>query len=513
MTEPRRWSDPESPESARVKHLLTELDAAPPPGAQARVWRAMGTPKAAARSRAWLLVGAPALAAVAFALFPRADRPEASLVLTRGEVAIEGSASAAPTPGQALPAGASIKTRHDGRATFNLAKAAIAVAPLSEAELVSTPSGLSIALVTGSVEITVPRDAERALSILGGAFRVELPREAEAEIVRDSSDHLLVRVHAGEVSVMTPNGSTTVRGQESRRFGPPEPTAAQEAPSPSPSPAEPELAAAESAPSEAPAPLAESVPTPRAIHRKNKAPRPAMTKAETPAAPAPLVQAPPAPAPAPTPAPVVSVTPDIPPSASPRAAPAAPAFDEDAVYHAARSANDRERAIALFDEVRAHHGALAEIASGQAAMLMMRAERYADAAARYETMLRSFPTGTLAQEARLGLIECHIRLSDLPRAQRELERFLADFPASERSSDLRFVRAEIARRSDRCGEAIPDYRAASNGNNADDAGYFMAWCLLKSSASDGRLALERYLQAFPRGKHAAAARDRLSKKD
>jgi hypothetical protein len=180
--------------------------------------------------------------------------------------------------------------------------------------------------------------------------------------------------------------------------------------------------------------------------------------------------------------------------------------DWAALYREARSERDPARALPMFERIARSESAFAEVSAFQAARIEMRAGRCEPAIDRFKPLIG----GTFDVEARLDVIECQLALGDLVAAQRSLENFLAVHPNNERHADLRFLRAELMRKRDRCGEAIGDYESAETSRHADDALYFGAWCKLQSGRTeDGVAALRRYLERFPAGRHAAEARKKL----
>jgi TolA-binding protein len=186
--------------------------------------------------------------------------------------------------------------------------------------------------------------------------------------------------------------------------------------------------------------------------------------------------------------------------------------EEARLYSEAGKERDPARAVALFDEVARRGGPSANTAAYQAARLVMESGRLAEARARWTILIDRNPGAALDQEARLSLLECELRTDALAAARTELERFLAAYPKSERQPELRFLRAEILRRSGRCADALPDYRAAASSRRADDALYFEAWCTIELGDRDAaRRALESYLSRFPRGTHRGDAERGLEK--
>lgn len=557
-----------SPDSEAGK-LLRGFDPAPPPHAQARVWRRLAEREQGQR-RPWkAAMGLCALAAglgLFYVSVPKATAP-ARVIAARGAVEL----SVLPGSEGRLQPGTKITVGRGGELRMTVGGASAQLLPLSEATVVAIQEIPALELSAGAIEVLVPAEETQSLMVIAGRARLEIPRGAAALIERTGAEALAVAVRQGSVVVSGDGSRTVVEAGETRRFGGSgaagasaslaptaeparaavelaaapavePPVAAEPAPRADPA-AEPAVAprherpepsvhrasrgrqtrrpteagGSSAAPSSMPVPTREAAtPTREAVTPTREAATPtreAVTLTHEAATTAPTTREKPlTPPPGSEPA-TASPTPEI-PRPSPRVeAPAAPSFDEAAVYRRARTSKALPEALRLYDEVRDHRGPLAEVAAHQAANLLLRSERYAEAAARLEQALALFPLGALAQDGRLSLIECRIRQSDLGRAKQDLDRFLADYPGSERSPDLRFVRAEIARRSERCEAAVPDYKAAAGGRNADDAAYFLAWCAMQTSEAEGRAALDAYLSQFPRGKHAAQARARLSKKE
>jgi TolA-binding protein len=204
------------------------------------------------------------------------------------------------------------------------------------------------------------------------------------------------------------------------------------------------------------------------------------------------------------------------PSATPElvepepAAETAPVAEGDKYVEAVGS-EDTERAITLFDELVASGGPRAELAAYQAARLS-RSRDLNEAVQRYEHLLSTHPSGVFGQEARLDVIECAMQLGKWDKASYHIDVFLDAYPGSERTAEVHFLRAEVARRGHDCAAAIPDYDAAlSSPRRVGDAMFFKAWCLLSHEKADEALPyLERYLERFPTGRHATEARKRVT---
>ena len=180
-------------------------------------------------------------------------------------------------------------------------------------------------------------------------------------------------------------------------------------------------------------------------------------------------------------------------------------------YQAAVGARDPKGAIAQLDLLAKSDGAYAEIAGHRAARIALSLSRWSEAAERYQALRAKHPRGSYDREARIGLIEARVRGGDVGGARREADAFVVAYPKSERSSELQFLRAEIARQSGQCGEAVDMYASAERSRRRGDALYFKAWCLIELGDDDaGRTALQDYLRAFPGGRHAKRARKGLT---
>src|SRR5687767_6805836 len=195
---------------------------------------------------------------------------------------------------------------------------------------------------------------------------------------------------------------------------------------------------------------------------------------------------------------------EVAPVIAPDPTPAIPApVDWAALYREARAERDPSRAIPMFDRLAKSGTSWAEVSAFQAARLEMRRGRCGEAIDRFMSLMG----GTFDSEARLDVIECQLKLSDLVSAQRSLDNFLSIHPESERQADLRFLRAELMRKRGRCSQAIADYESAEGSRHGDDALYFSAWCKLDAGRTeDGLSTLRRYLEKFPEGRHAGEAK-------
>ena len=439
----------------KVAALLAQV--APPrstKGMRARVWARLNTQKP---RRPYLMAAiSGASLAVAIGLTVRALEPKAIALVSGADVVIEKSR---------------VKTESSGRVALS---ELVMVDLLPNTELLaSTDEGrISIELLSGGIVATplageAPRlrVASRPYFIEGDGVRTRMVRINETDIE--------IEVFSGEAVLSTPEGKRRLHAGD--KF--------------------------ESAPKMAAAPIEETQaiveepaveePKPKHEPRKRRAPRSKpveQPKLERPKL-EPEVTEPPKKVEPP------EVTPEIP----------AP-IDWEALYRQARAERDPAIAIPMFDRLAKSGSAWAEVSAFQAARLEMLRNRCQEAVDRFMTMMG----GTYDSEARLDVIECQLKLSDLVSAQRSLDNFLRIHPESERQADLRFLRAELMRKRGRCSDAIADYQAAESSRRADDAMYFGAWCMLDvGKTEDGLTTLRRYLEKFPEGRHAGEAKKKL----
>lgn len=540
----RRWLDqaPPSREAEDVQRLLRGLEAEPPPGAAERVWRRGVGPAARAprpvRLRWAPALGALATAALAVALWPRAlEAPAgAEVIAVRGEAYHEASARAVSV-GQSLALGSAVRVAAGARVTLRLDGTELALEGPAEVRL----DAEELSLEAGRLEIA---PTARALAIVAAPWRAELAAEASATVTRDSRGGLTIEARTEGVRVGGPEPEQALTsGQRWSRAGRPSEGATPEARSTAASAGGDPVAqdthgdpAAEvavvahderrpSLPVEAPRTAPEHAgmegrarrevsPTPRApvaasrVEATHAVVRPESARATPARAEAARDAEAVAAARAPRPAPGATA---LPPASPPvEATPAIPErWDEDLAYRRARAERDPAAALALYDALIIHRGALAPAASLQAAELQLRQGAFEDAHQRYTALLAEAPRGPLAPEAHLGAVEALVRLGRLDAAREALDAAGAADRALAASPELAFLRAELARRAGRCEDAVPDYRRAQTGRSADDAAYNLAWCLLTLDEDEGRVALRAYLDQHPQGRHAAKARARL----
>jgi TolA-binding protein len=121
-----------------------------------------------------------------------------------------------------------------------------------------------------------------------------------------------------------------------------------------------------------------------------------------------------------------------------------------------------------------------------------------------------YPRGSLRQEVDLSVVEVDHTLGRTEAALAESAAFLSRYPQSERTDEVRLLRGDILRQRGDCAKASAEYRAVGAGPALDDALYYWAYCQRQLGANDAATeALRRYLNRFPAGRHADAARTAL----
>jgi hypothetical protein len=119
--------------------------------------------------------------------------------------------------------------------------------------------------------------------------------------------------------------------------------------------------------------------------------------------------------------------------------------------------------------------------------------------------------GALHSEAQVVRIDALLALQRDREALRALERL--DVRGLPRERELRALRGELRAGADRCSDATADFQAARTGAAdvvEERALYGLASCYARlSDPAAARVTLERYLERFPTGRYAAAARRAL----
>ncbi len=153
-----------------------------------------------------------------------------------------------------------------------------------------------------------------------------------------------------------------------------------------------------------------------------------------------------------------------------------------------------------------------EIHALDRAIAMLRRDHDAAAAlAALDTYLDRYPHGVLHREARLASVDALLLLRRTDEALAALETLPLD--SGRRSTELQVVRAELRARTD-CTRADEDFSLALS--HSPDAAllerilYGRGACRAKSGKTSGATEdLQRYLNRFPSGAHAAWARQWL----
>jgi hypothetical protein len=366
--------------------------------------------------------------------------------------------------------------------------------PLTEIAMAEIDRGVDVELAQGELFVSVEQHAAKKLAVIAGrwSIRAELGR---ARIKREGADHLEVEVMSGAAEIVGPKH---VRLHDGERFSTDEEVVRNEPPlDPSPSP---------------PVRVEEHKHSKSRVHR-TLARREARLPEPQPEPP--VI----APEPQPTPAPAKEIkeeTPSIPRVVEQPKVPAPSVIPQpettEALYQRARSEQNPFKAMALFDQVVERNDPHAETASYLAARAAMIAHRCREAIDRIHRHEARWSNGTYAEELRLDVIECRIKLGELDAAGGDIESFLAFYPRSPRAADVSFLRAELHRKQGELRAAIADYEAALGGRHDADAIFFSAWCSLRiGDRSTAKSELERYLAKYPKGAHAKEAEEALAK--
>lgn len=182
--------------------------------------------------------------------------------------------------------------------------------------------------------------------------------------------------------------------------------------------------------------------------------------------------------------------------------------EAEMLFEKALASADPREAVALFDRVSKMKGPWAEVASYRAARIADR-NKFPDSEKRFKELLKDYPRGKFAAEARLTLIESYMRARRFGRASEEIASFLSRHPGNERVGDVRFLRGEIFRIRDRdCRSALKDYAwAIGRTRREEDAMFWRAWCLNDiGELAAAKSMFESYLKRYPTGRHAKTVR-------
>jgi hypothetical protein len=168
------------------------------------------------------------------------------------------------------------------------------------------------------------------------------------------------------------------------------------------------------------------------------------------------------------------------------------------------------RALALYRRLAAGGGPLAEIAHYEIGVVEDEDLRDARrAVATWERYRVRYPAGLLRTEADLSVIGGLARLGEDRRALDEAVTFLRRHPDSERRAEVARVAGDLARQSGDCRRALALYdqalAGAPAGDDADDASFHRAGCLVALGDGRGLPAVRDYLTRFPLGRHALEA--------
>jgi TolA-binding protein len=198
------------------------------------------------------------------------------------------------------------------------------------------------------------------------------------------------------------------------------------------------------------------------------------------------------------------------PAAPPAEAPN-PVAEQDrqdlAAARAARAAADPRVALALYEKLAAHGGAVAENAMYEMGGIYHdQLKQPGKAVAAWDRYRTRYPNGLLRAEADLSVIDSLVSLGDGKRTLGEALAFLKRYPHSERRGEVARVAGDLYRGDGNCAAALEFYRVAQGAkvthDDADDASFGQAACLYAMRDDGASSALRAYLDQNPRGRHA-----------
>ena len=182
---------------------------------------------------------------------------------------------------------------------------------------------------------------------------------------------------------------------------------------------------------------------------------------------------------------------------------------------AARAETDPRRALALYAALAEGQGPSAENALYEmAAIYQDKLGQPQSALATWERYRTRFPGGLLRTETDLSIVDALASLGENARALSEAVAFLKRYPRTERRGEVARVAGDLSRSRGDCQSAIDFYamvlNSRSEADDADDAAFGHAACLLKQGDAAAGQALRGYLLRHPTGRHAGEARSLAS---
>ncbi len=463
----RRWTEPESDAPGRVRTALAAYDAEPTPESRARGWARLREAREPERPRrVWRtaalagggMAGAVLAAAIIMVVGGREPADLTVVEVDREVLGTKGPLAA----GQRLQAPAVVRVGLGGRAVLETSAGdTLRVGPAARVEVRGEPSVL-VDLTSGTVEVeaTPRKDADR-LTVVAGPWRV-IVVGTRFSVERRSDDQIRVEVREGRVRVVGPDHDDQLGPGEAFDSQPPmpaEPTEQVELPPPPPA----------------------NQPTERTPPRRKRVDRRA----------------------APMPNPV--------PSAPDKAPELTPAEEQAVWLEQAEQTDSLDARIEALERAASFGPPLDEVASYRAARALHDAERFAAAAERYAEVIARWPAGELTQVAHVDRVEC-LLANGAPTAARAAEQdFIDAYPAAATLPQVVFLRAEVARALHEHAQAANFYaRAARTDRYAESAGFLAALSYARAGeVAKARDMMRVYLEEFPKGAHADAARRAL----
>ena len=137
--------------------------------------------------------------------------------------------------------------------------------------------------------------------------------------------------------------------------------------------------------------------------------------------------------------------------------------------------------------------------------------RAGQARSSFEAYQARFPAGPLRPEVDLGRLQALVSLGLNDAALQASSKFLQTYPGSRRGDEVRTMRGDTLHALGRHGDAVAEYDGVGAGRFAGQAAWGAAVCLTDAGRKEqARQRVRNYLQRFPNGPFAGAARKALN---
>jgi ferric-dicitrate binding protein FerR (iron transport regulator) len=211
--------------------------------------------------------------------------------------------------------------------------------------------------------------------------------------------------------------------------------------------------------------------------------------------------------------PVTAAPPVVPPPAPAPVSAAAPAptvSDPMLEARALLAAGDPYRALDAYRAAIARGGPTAQNAEYEIGRVIRdRLRQPSDAIAAWKRYRTQHPNGLLRVETDVSIIETLVSSGDAGGALGEANDFLKQHPDSERRAEIARIAGDLYRERGDCEHAVSSYQTALAASRTREiteyATFHRGACLMTLGDSSGRVALEEYLRAWPKGRFSREA--------